>query len=188
MIDSITGKVVKLFPGRLIVRIGAFNLNIAVPLTLSSSVTQSSVVRLFTHILIKDDKINIIGFGSEKERDIFLAIQKTPKVGPKTALAILSALSAEQLIDAVESSDVSMLSAIPKIGKKTAERILFELKGLKTGESGEVAGSDLFSDAVGALVSLGCDKNRSEKAVSKILKEKKDADLETLIKSALSVL
>ncbi len=188
MIDSVIGIIEEAVPGRLIIRVGAFFLNISVPLMLSSSVKKGNTIKLFTHLIIKDDKISIIGFSDGRQRKIFLAIQKTPKVGPKTALTILSALSTGQLLDAVENADVSALSAIPKIGKKTAERILFELKGLKAIESSENALSPTLTDAVNVLVSLGCDRNKSEKSVTKIAQEQKDIDLETLIKTALSSL
>ncbi|GMT43760.1 MAG: Holliday junction ATP-dependent DNA helicase RuvA [bacterium] len=188
MIDSIVGIIEETAPGRLVIGVGAFCLNISVPLMLSSAVKKGSTIKLFTHLVIKDDKISIIGFSDSRQRKIFLAIQKTPKVGPKTALTILSALSTGQLLDAVENADVSALSAIPKIGKKTAERILFELKGLKAIESDKNALSPTLTDAVNVLVSLGCDRSKSEKAVTKIAQEQKNIDLETLIKTALSSL
>ncbi len=186
MIDSITGKVVSVSPSKLILQIGAFSINIDVPATLSDSAKTGDAVKLFTYLIIKDDKIKIAGFEDEEQRKIFLAIQKTPKVGYKTALIILSAMPNTKLIAAVEVADVSALSSIPGIGKKTAERILFELKGLKATESKDL--SPTVSDAVNALISLGCDRRRSQKVAEKIFQSENEIDLETLIKMALAKL
>lgn len=186
MIDSITGKVVLALPSKLILQIGAFSINIDVPLTAIGSVKAGDTVKLFTYMIIKDDKIKIAGFKDEEQREIFLAIQKTPKVGYKTALIVLSAMPNTKLIAAVESADVSALSSIPGIGKKTAERILFELKGLKATEGRDF--SPAVSDAIDALISLGCDRKRSEKVVAKIFQAENGIGLETLIKRALTEL
>ena len=166
-----------------------------------SSITQEqlesagSEVKLLTYHHITDSDERLFGFFSTEEKTLFEKLITVKGVGPKLGLTILSGLPANQLIGAITGSDAATLSKVPGIGKKTAERIIVELKD-KLAEYAEAAGvspasgadSGVTGEAVSALESLGFKKKESEKAVMKALKETDSEDASVVIKKALASL
>jgi Holliday junction DNA helicase RuvA len=151
-----------------------------------------SPVKLFTHMHVRDDAIDLYGFITLEEKQIFRLLLSVTGVGPKAALAVLSGLTPNRFRRAIMDNDVGAFSAISGIGKKTAQRIILEVKG-KLGEEtelakvlgeGEEAPSE--SDVVRALVSLGCTLSQARGAVKKSSgRIPEGADLEEQIKIAL---
>jgi Holliday junction DNA helicase RuvA len=155
-------------------------------------------VKLLTHFVVREDAHLLFGFVSSAERDLFrLLIQHVTGVGPKIALAVLSGMSVPQFKIAVVNGEVSALAKVSGIGKKTAERIILELKDkIGVTASWEVAASGRsdqqtkMTDAVLALLSLGFKQVEAQKAVREILSEAKaeDINMEELVRRALKLL
>ena len=128
---------------------------------------------LFTHLVVREDAHLLFGFAQKTDRTLFRELIKTNGVGPKLALAILSAMSVEQFAYAIEREELSKLVKIPGVGKKTAERLLLELKGkLALASSGiQINDPALFSsgdDILRALLALGYSEKESNAAIAKL--------------------
>ena len=124
-------------------------------------------VALFTNLIVKEDSHTLYGFASEQERGAFRQLIKISGVGPRTALSVLSGLSVGELATAVAAQDAGRLTKIPGIGKKTAERLLLELKGKFTGLE-VAAGAEKPSDVVNALLALGYNEKEALVAVKSL--------------------
>ena len=149
-------------------------------------------VTLYTHLLIREDAHSLFGFIDEKERELFLTLIKINGVGPKLALAILSTYDTAQLIAIIVQNDLAGLTRIPGIGKKTAERLLVELRD-KVGnlDCGSVSSISVQqspeaktkTEAIAALESLGFKPIDAEKTIKRVYTEA--MTVETLIRAAL---
>ncbi|KGT90564.1 ATP-dependent DNA helicase RuvA [Erwinia typographi] len=156
---------------------------------------------LFTQFVVREDAQLLFGFNSKPERALFRELIKVNGVGPKLALAILSGMSAQQFVTAVEREEIAALVKLPGVGKKTAERLVVEMKDRFKGMHGDLfaadapfaltsevqpaadAANDAEGEAVAALVSLGYKPQEASRMISKI--GRPDADCETLIREAL---
>ncbi|AWH87480.1 Holliday junction branch migration protein RuvA [Limnobaculum parvum] len=153
---------------------------------------------IFTHFVVREDAQLLYGFNDKQERALFRELIKVNGVGPKLALAILSGMSAQQFVHAVEQEQISILIKLPGVGKKTAERLVVEMKDRFKGLNGDLfnnnndlpplspsksADNDAESEAVSALVSLGYKPQEASRLVSKVVRP--GADSETLIREAL---
>lgn len=148
-----------------------------------------------TEMIVREDSIGLVGFATKDELKMFQLLTSVSGVGTKVGVAILSALPIEKLAIAIQTGDVKTITAAPGVGKKTAERMVLELKdkvkAFGTHIEAEVAGQDMTSmddteDAMLALVALGYTKAEAQKALSKIGSGQKDT--EQLIKEALKAL
>lgn len=131
-------------------------------------------VELFTHLVIKEDFTAIYGFSSMEEKRFFHLLNKVSKIGPKLAISILSGVSPTELKNAILNNDLLKLSSVPGIGRKTAERIVLELKDSFKNEAIEevyTVSSGIVEDILSALVNLGYKKNECIEAVKKIPQE-----------------
>jgi len=159
---------------------------------------EGSAVSVWTHLLIKDDHHALIGFYTDQERKMFRLLIKVNGVGPKMALTILSGISETDFALCIQSSDVSTLVRLPGVGKKTAERLIIEMRDkvealVVDGESfsSSVAGSPLItknsnqSEAIEALQSLGYKPADASKMINAAAKSNPDSNAEGLIKQAL---
>jgi Holliday junction DNA helicase RuvA len=149
---------------------------------------------LWTRLIVREDSMTLFGFASVAERMLFDQIIGVSGIGPKTAIGILSGIGANPLRDAIASGDTGRLTGIPGIGKKTAERLIVELRDkiLKEEFSGVAVGDassagKARNDALQALMSLGYQRATAEKAIRDVLKEEAAAgqSVESLIKAAL---
>ena len=154
---------------------------------------------IFTHFVVREDAQLLFGFNSKQERALFRELIKVNGVGPQLALAILSGMSAQQFVTAVEKEEIASLVKLPGVGKKTAERLVVEMKDRFKGMHGDLFGgdsaftlttpsaepetNDAESEAVAALVSLGYKPQEASRMISKV--GRPDADCETLIREAL---
>lgn len=209
MIARLTGQVIEKTPPLCVLEVNGVGYEVSLPMTNFYQLPcDDAAVCLFIHQVIREDSQALYGFHSRFERDLFRELLKANGVGPKLALAILSALSAEQFIWAVNQSDVSKLVKIPGVGKKTAERLLLEmtdrLKNWRdipatpmTDASDNDKQSELLStltapehnpvnDAVDALVALGYKVSQAETAVNKV--KKLGMSSEDMIKQALKAM
>ena len=202
MITRITGLLVSASPLAAVVETGGLAYEVHIPVTTAERLPQAGQqVRLHTYVVYREDAQTLYGFATEEDRDFFrLLIEKVSGVGPKTALTVLSKLSLPVLKSAIVSGDVGLLAKCPGIGKKTAERLVIELRdkftseGVSASTSGlepsaatdSPAGSNKVRDAVLALVALGYKAADADKAVRQAsLSLGAKATTETLIKQAL---
>lgn len=194
MIGRIVGTLVEKSPPELLVDVGGVGYEISSPMTTIYDLPPvGGTVTLFTHLLVKEDSHTLYGFIDKNERALFRVLIKVNGIGPKMALAVLSSMSAEELIGNVQDSDVSALTRIPGVGKKTAERLIIELRD----KLGQAAKTDLFSapavlrqvqadprqEAEAALISLGYKPQEAAKAIAGVPVDA--ANSEDVIKAAL---
>jgi holliday junction DNA helicase RuvA len=172
-------------PFLLLINVQGVGYAVHVPLSTSTRVGASGTrVRLLTCMVVREDSHSLYGFLTARERDAFIALtEKVSGVGPKTALNILSRLSVESLQGAIATGNVSLLSQCPGIGKKTAERLILELRdafpailGASDGAPGALTApggrpSGLEEDAVAALVTLGFKQPDAARKVTKVIAE-----------------
>jgi Holliday junction DNA helicase RuvA len=145
-------------------------------------------VSLLTHFVVREDAQILYGFASGSEREAFRQLIKISGVGPRTALAVLSGLSVADIAHAVTTQDAARLVKVPGIGKKTAERLLLELKGkigADIGAAHAMATSDAQTDIVQALVALGYSDKEAQAALKSL---PKDVGVSEGIKQALKAL
>jgi Holliday junction DNA helicase RuvA len=163
MIGFIRGKLVVKSPPQLTVDVGGVGYDIEAPLsTFYTLPALGSEVRLLTHLVVREDAHILYGFGTQEERSLFRNLLKVSQIGPKIALAILSGVSVEGFATLVKLQDAAALTKIPGVGRKTAERVLMEMKDrLDALEQASVAGavpmttSSTEGEAWTALVALG---------------------------------
>jgi len=155
LIGRLTGKLVAKHPPQLLVDVGGVGYELDVPMSSFYALTATGEsVTLFTHLVVREDAHALYGFVTLEERSAFRQLIRFSGIGARTALAVLSGLSVGELTQAIALQDVGRLTKIPGIGKKTAERLLLELKG-KLGALGAVGGAEKGSDVLNALLALG---------------------------------
>lgn len=188
MIASIRGILLIKEPGRVVVDVGGVGYMIQVSLPTFENLPETGAeTTLLTHLHVREDALQLFGFSTMAEKDLFNMLTTVSGVGPKLALGILSASRVAELRMAIESEDVSALSRLPGLGRKTASKVILELKGKlpESRETLEPGGGGLFDEALSALLNLGYKKSQAEsalKAVSPI------ESLEAAITGALKVL
>jgi Holliday junction DNA helicase RuvA len=200
MISHLSGTLTQAWPTQVIVEVGGVGYEVCIPLTCFDALPKPPApVKLLTHLVVREDSQQLYGFLSGDERDLFrMLIDKVSGIGPKTALDVLSGISAAEFKTAIISGDTLRLSKIKGIGKKTADRIVFELKD-KIGIAGaweaaaqrsKLSATDQgIADAVLALISLGYKQAEAHKAV-RAAQEKagNGAKVENLVREALRAL
>lgn len=195
MIVYLNGKLAEKNTGRAVIDCSGVGYGVEISLqTLDKLPAKGEQVKLLIHHHITDNDQRLFGFINNDEKRIFEKLITVKGIGPKLALTIMSGMDAGSLRDAILNQDHQLLSRIPGIGKKTAERMVVELKDkFLPGESSS-AGVDSGSlngsreEAISALESLGFKKRDAESAVMKVLNTDKEADVSSLIKLALAQL
>jgi holliday junction DNA helicase RuvA len=129
VIASVRGEVLYRMGGEVVIEAAGVGYRLAVSSqTLSAVPAAGEQARLFTHLVLRDDGINLYGFSTQSERELFLMLIGVQSVGPKVALAVLSGGTPRELLNAIASGDTARFQAVPGIGKRTAERIIVELR------------------------------------------------------------
>jgi Holliday junction DNA helicase RuvA len=199
MITSIQGTLASATPLHAIVELDGLGYEVNIPVTTAERLpAPGTTVKLHTHVVYREDAQTLYGFATAEERDFFrLMIEHVTGVGPKVALTIMGKLSLPLLQEAIRIGDVGTLAKCPGIGKKTAERLVVELRA-KVGAAGAVtvvgatageapAGGAIHRDAVSALVALGYKTADADQAVRRAaLALGSKATTEALIKKALN--
>jgi Holliday junction DNA helicase RuvA len=191
MIASLEGIIDAVSKDSLIVNVNGIGFKIAVTTTVLSEMgITGREVKLYTHFHVREDDMSLFGFGSLDELKLFETLISVSGLGPKTGMAMLSAMSADQVAMAIASGSVEILTTIPGIGKKTADRLILELKDKVGGvmissPAGKAAQEN--ADVVSALVSLGYSVQETTRAVNALPSGKK-LTLENKVKLALQYL
>lgn len=186
MIYKVTGKIIEKDTNTIVVDTGGVAYEISVSLaTYSKTGSIGENCSLYTYMAVREDGISLYGFSTIEEKKLFLHLISVSSIGPKMAVKILSGIGYDKLSSAISSSDHQMLASIPGIGKKTAERIVVELKD-KFAESGAVySEGDVREEVMSALINLGYKTPEIRKALEK---SKSTDDFQTILKQSLQLL
>jgi Holliday junction DNA helicase RuvA len=173
MIGRIAGVLLEKNPPYLLVDCGGVGYEIAVPMSTFYNLPNSGEkVVLLTQLIVREDAHLLYGFGTQQERSTFRELLKISGIGARMALAVLSGMSVQELAQAVTMQDAARLTRTPGIGKKTAERLLLELKGKLGADLGTAAGTvsvpDHASDILNALLALGYSEKEALMAVKNV--------------------
>ena len=197
MIGCIRGILVASKPPEILVQVGGVGYEIQVPMSTAWRLPEiGRELQLHTHFAVRDDAQLLYGFSREKDKLLFRALIRVNGVGPKMALAILSGMDADEFVGAVQNNALSALTSMPGVGKKTAERLLVEMRDrlaewgdgaavTPTAAAGQPAAS-ISREAETALVSLGYKPAEASRAITRVLQQHPDtADSESLIRLVL---
>lgn len=171
MIGRITGTLLEKTPPTVCIDVGGVGYEIDVPMsTLYNLPEMGAQATLYTHLAVREDAHTLYGFSSAQERSTFRALIKVTGIGARTALAVLSGMTADELASAITQQETGRLTRVPGIGKKTAERLLLELRGKLGPDLGTTAGGALSGrdDILNALLSLGYSQNESQSALKSL--------------------
>ena len=194
MIGSLNGLIISKRPSEVLLEVNGIGYEVYIPLSTSFKLPSvDQTVQLLTHLIVREDQHTLYGFITEDERKLFRALIKISGVGAKLALTILSGINVEGFIRSVQMQDVDTLIHLPGIGKKTAERLLVEMKD-KVGQMGDIAQNDaveskdlrIIKEAHNALTSLGYKSVEARKILDGI--DSNGLTVEALLKQALQSL
>ena len=197
MIAFLTGRLIEKHPNRVIVDVGGVGYDVQVPLSTFYTLGDAGAeVALRVHTHVREDALALFGFATPLELALFERLIAISGIGPRLALAVLSGIEPAELVRAVRGQDLARLTAIPGIGKKTAERISLELKHRLTPAIEAEAGAapaapeepSVSADVLSALLHLGYQRGPAEKAIAAIVKSRPDASVEQCLREALRVL
>ena len=185
MIGRLSGKLTAKNPPQILVEVGGVGYEVDVPMsTFYALPSTGASVTLFTHLVVREDAHILYGFASAEERSVFRQLIRVSGIGPRTALSVLSGMSVPDLAQAIALQDAGRLIKIPGIGRKTAERLLLELKGKLAEAVGEPT-TERGADVVNALVALGYSDKEAQIAVKGLAP---DMPLAEAIRAALKTL
>ena len=198
MIGRLRGEIVYRHPPFMMIDVNGVGYELEAPMSTFYDLPDKGSVTLFTHLAVREDAHVLYGFGSESERALFRTLLKVSGVGAKMALAILSGMSVEEFTRCVQTDDTASLVRLPGIGKKTAERLIVEMRDrldkleVTTGSAITVVhtpgapAETPVSDAVGALIALGYKPNEASRLVRGI--DTEGMGSEEIIRAALKAI
>ena len=197
MISQISGKLISLNEGFVIIELGGLGLKVNMSTSSIRNFKLNEIVSLVTHLHVREDALDLFGFINESGKKLFLMLISISGIGPKLGMTILSGIEPEKLKSCIISGDVKTLTSISGVGAKTAKRIIIELKDKFSKVDDENLGfndekdSEIFNNILNALISLGYSELESKKVIEKLSllnSDKNDKKIETLIKEALYLL
>lgn len=190
MYDFLEGQVAGRSPTRLVLDVGGVGYEVLVPP--GAAFPAKERLRVWTHLVVREDSHTLYGFPDEATRDLFRALLGVTGVGPKVALAVLSGLPANELVAAVVAGDSKPLVRVKGIGQKTADQILLDLRGkaARLAPAGatpvkSTSNDDALEDAITALISIGYSEKDARKQIERAAKSVPVTDLERLVRAAL---
>jgi Holliday junction DNA helicase RuvA len=198
MIAILRGPILEKHPNQVIVEAGGVGYDVQIPISTYTSLPNAgAVVSLRIHTHVREDALMLYGFATLEEKVVFEQLISVSGIGPKLGITVLSGLATPDLVAAIRTGDIARLVRIPGVGKKTAERIVLELKDKvkvldgtpKTAAAAEPAASlsALESDVLSALQNLGCSRPAAEEAIRKAKLTGVGAEFEPLFRAALAL-
>lgn len=198
MIAFLSGKLISKQANTVIVDVGGVGYEVMIPLSTFYELGDiGSDVQLRIYTSVREDAIQLFGFRTSRERELYLKLISVQGIGAKSGIAMLSGMSADEIVSAIRTDDLARLVSIPGIGKKTAERLVIELRD-KVGElsdgsaprtsAAHVPSDSVFDDALSALVNLGYQRNAADKALQQAVKDGTEMSVQKLLRAALQTL
>jgi Holliday junction DNA helicase RuvA len=193
MIGSLSGKLIEKRPNQVLIDVGGVGYQVQIPFsTFAALGTLHAETTLLIHTHLREDQLALYGFATSREKQCFEMLISASGVGPSLALKILSGMSMEDLVPAIRRGDLVQLVRIPGVGKKTAERMVVELRdklaAIDVTEAGKPqVRSQLEADVSSALTNLGYDERSVERAIEKV-RTSADGNFEKLLRDSLQIL
>ena len=189
MIGFLEGELLEKSPTQIMLKVGGVGYLVQIPLSTFYALPEPQArVFLLVHTRLQEDALNLYGFSTPEEKDLFLQLLNIPRIGARMALNILSGINPGEFAEALAQGDIRRLAGIPGIGKKSAERIVVELKDKRLAPAGPrrpaAPGEGFVQDALSALLNLGYPKNLAEKALI-AARSQGAASLEDLLRQSL---
>ena len=201
MIAFLSGKLLEKEANSVIVDVGGVGYEVSIPLSTFYELGEvGDDVQLRVYTNVREDAIQLFGFHTARERDIYLKLISVQGIGAKSGIAMLSGMNADEIVAAIRTENVGKLTGIPGVGKKTAERLVIELRdkigelakgvpaGVSTAAVGAVGADDVYDDALSALVNLGYQRAAADKALQQARNEGVEASVQKLLRAALQKL
>jgi Holliday junction DNA helicase RuvA len=200
MIAHLTGKLLEKHANTAILDVNGVGYEVSIPLSTFYELGEDGSdisLRIYTHV--REDAIQLFGFKTTRERDLYLRLISVQGIGPKLGITILSGMSADEIVGAIRSNNLVKITSIPGIGRKTAERMVIELRD-KIVELGSPANEkegsettsavvdDVYEDALSALINLGYQRVAAEKAVKQAATESEEYNVQKLLRRSLQIL
>ncbi len=200
MIAFLAGKLTEKEANSVIIDVGGVGYEVMIPLSTFYELGEAGsdvALRVYTHV--REDAIQLFGFKTARERELFLHLIGVSGIGPKSAITALSGMSADEMIAAIRTNNLARLNSIPGVGKKTAERLVIELRDKVAklsavasdelrAEGIETSGDSVLDDALSALVNLGYQKAAAEKALKQAMQEGTEISVQKLLRRSLQIL
>lgn len=195
MIGYLTGKIISKKPTQVLLDVNGvgYIINISIN-TFDKLPDNNETASLYTYLNVKEDSLDLFGFNTSAEKEMFEMLISVNGVGPKSALSFLSGIQLDELKEAITTGNLGRITAVPGIGRKTGERLLIELRDKVDSIADQVSTESsapnftVRSDAVAALVSLGYNAKQAEKAAKIIMDGNPSVSIEELIKLSLAML
>jgi holliday junction DNA helicase RuvA len=187
MIDVVTGQVAAIHNTYVVVMVGGVGLRVIVPKTVFDAIDgRGQAITLYTHLAVREDDLALYGFADPDERALFETLLKISGVGPRLALAVISTLTVEHLNHAVAHEEPEILTRVPGVGKKLAQKLIFELKDKLAIDhaTGLTAISDIDTDVLATLTALGYSVVEAQAALQAIPRDAPQ-DIEERVRLAL---
>lgn len=196
MIGMLRGKVWEIQAERLVIDVQGTGYLLTVPYGLLAKAFPGQELVVYTHVVMREDDLSLYGFSSFEEKQLFLQMLGVSGIGPKAAISLLSTFGAVQIESAIVSENLSLLTKVPGIGKKTAQRLILELKEKFKGIVSVPTVGNSFSDptsvsnseALQTLLALGFSLDEAKQALGQIIKESADLSTEEQVKKALRLI
>src|SRR5256885_1990860 len=195
MIGQLRGRLADKRPNQVLVDVGGVGYLVQVPLSTFAALGElHTEVTLLIHTHVREDAFSLYGFLSSREKHFFEMLLSASGVGPSLALKILSGMSVEELVPAIRGGDLGRLTRIPGVGRKTAERMVVELKdkleavAIETAKPAQASPAGIESDVISALINLGYDGRTAEATVGDAKREVGSVSFEKLLRASLQSL
>lgn len=199
MIAHLSGKLLEKHANSVIIDVGGVGYEVTIPLSTFYELGDvGSDVNLRIHTHVREDALQLFGFKTSRERDLYLKLISVQGIGAKSGITFLSGMSADEIIQAIRSDDLARLTSIPGVGRKTAERIVIELRDkiaefdgggrAAAGTAAQAPSDAVFDDALSALINLGYQRNAAEKALQQASKEGAEMTVQKLLRRSLQIL
>jgi Holliday junction DNA helicase RuvA len=197
LIAQLTGKLAYKQPNNAILDVNGVGYEVTIPVTTFYILGEiGSDVSLKIHTHVREDALLLYGFATARDKELFLKLVSVSGIGPKVAITMLSGMQAPELITAIQKNDLGRLTAIPGVGRKTAERVVVELRDklgkitlaeeeLAAMPESSVADMTIQEDTIAALIALGYPKPLAEKSVSSAMREDGDMTIQAVLKRSL---
>jgi Holliday junction DNA helicase RuvA len=200
VIAHLSGTLLLKQPNAVVIDVGGVGYEVTIPVSSFydlGEVGDAVALRIYTYV--REDTLQLFGFRTGREKELFLRLMTVSGIGPKLAITLLSGMSVDELVPAIRSNDLGRLTSIPGVGRKTAERIVVELRDRMAALSSPEIEAQLAApvaagvastrdDTVAALLTLGYQKAQAEKVVSRVLEQEKDHSIEHILRQSLKQL